>query len=508
MFERAGGVIDGVQLVSTDNTQSEKHRILVIDDNPSIHEDIRKILGMGQSSDPDLDALEAELFGTETQSAVSGLENLEIDSAYQGQEGLRMVKKAIAEGRPYMMAFTDVRMPPGWDGIETIGHIWKEDPYLQVVLCTAYSDYDWNDIISQVGERDNLLILKKPFDNIEVMQATLALTRKWTLHRDLLGQLSDLEEAVSDRTNQLQEANEALKQQMEERARVERELRLAQKLEAVGQLAAGIAHEINTPVQYIGDSVHFLRGAFEDLWEILAAWRALKPSVTQNAKSQDALEEIEELEEDADLSYLDEHVPQAFDRSLDGIERVATIVRAMKEFAHPDTREKAPADLNNALESALTVARNEYKYVAEVETRFGVVPQVMCHLGDLNQVFLNLIVNAAHAIEGKQKSAEQAHSGEMGRITLSTTHEGHEVVVAITDTGSGIPLEVQERIFDPFFTTKEVGKGTGQGLSLARTIVTEKHNGTLSFETTPGEGTTFYVRLPVGHGPAMGEMIG
>lgn len=483
----------------------EKRRILVIDDNPSIHEDIRKILTLGQSRDDELDALEAELFGA-TRKTFQRLDDIEIDSAYQGEEGLRMVERALAEGRPYVMAFTDMRMPPGWDGIETISRIWALDPELQVVLCTAYSDYDWHDVISQVGERDNLLILKKPFDNIEVMQAVFALTRKWALQRAQRSRLSDLEAAVQERTAQLQQANEELQRQMDERVRMEGELRLAQKLEAVGQLAAGIAHEINTPVQYIGDSVHFLRGAFEDLWEILAAWRSLKEKVAGVDKIADELDAIEGMEEDADLEYLETHVPQAFDRSLDGIDRVATIVRAMKEFAHPDTREKAPADLNAAIENALTVARNEYKYIAEAQAHLGAIPQVMCHLGDLNQVFLNLIVNAAHAIEDKLKDI-----GGMGRITISTAHEGDEVVIAIADSGGGIPTEIQERIFDPFFTTKEVGKGTGQGLSLARSIITEKHNGTLSFETEAGVGTTFYIRLPVrppvtGEASAMGDL--
>jgi len=187
-----------------------------------------------------------------------------------------------------------------------------------------------------------------------------------------------------------------------------------------------------------------------------------------------------------------ENAPAALADALDGVSRISRFVRAMKEFAHPDQAEKAPADLNHALESTLMIARNEDKYVAAVETDFGELPLVCCHLGDLNQVFLNLLVNAAHAI-GDVVGA----SGGKGCIRIRTRSEADWVRIEIADTGSGIPEAARERIFEPFFTTKPVGKGSGQGLAIARAIVVGKHGGTLSFETEVGKGTTFIIRIPL-----------
>jgi signal transduction histidine kinase len=195
------------------------------------------------------------------------------------------------------------------------------------------------------------------------------------------------------------------------------------------------------------------------------------------------------------VSYLDEEIPKALTQALEGVTRVATIVRAMKDFAHTGGSNKTPVDLNRALESTLTVARNELKYVADVETDFGSLPLVECHAGEVNQVFLNLLVNAAHAI------GDVVHESEArGTIRIRTRCEGDAVVIEIADTGTGIPEAVRAKIFDPFFTTKEVGRGTGQGLAIARSIVVEKHGGALTFETEAGRGTTFFIRLPIGGG--------
>jgi two-component system, NtrC family, sensor kinase len=179
------------------------------------------------------------------------------------------------------------------------------------------------------------------------------------------------------------------------------------------------------------------------------------------------------------------------ERSLDGLKRVATIVKSMKEFAHPDTAEMITVDLNHAIQSTLVIARNEYKYVADVETSFGALPPVVCYAGEINQAVLNIVVNAAHAIEDVVKGTQKR-----GSISVKTSIEGELVVVAIGDTGGGIPVAIRDRIFDPFFTTKEVGKGTGQGLAIARSVVVEKHGGELSLVSEVGKGTTFYIRLP------------
>jgi signal transduction histidine kinase len=274
--------------------------------------------------------------------------------------------------------------------------------------------------------------------------------------------------------------------------KLESELNQAQKLESVGRLAAGVAHEINTPVQFVSDSVHFLRDATQDLFGLVQKLRAVKRSVLDGAPSVEAAQEAEAAEDTADLEYLVENMPQAIDRSLDGLGRVATIVRSMKEFAHPDSKEMTTVDLNRAIDSTLTIARNEYKYVADLETDFATLPPVVCYAGSLNQVVLNIVVNAAHAISDVVRGTEQK-----GRITVRTSQDADHVVISIGDTGGGIPDAIRERIFDPFFTTKEVGKGTGQGLAIARSVVVDQHHGTLSLESVVGKGTTFFIRLPI-----------
>jgi PAS domain S-box-containing protein len=275
---------------------------------------------------------------------------------------------------------------------------------------------------------------------------------------------------------------------------LEVELNQAQKLESVGRLAAGIAHEINTPIQFIGDNTHFLQDSFNSLLAMMKKYQGLREAAETATISTSLLEEIKQAEAEADVQYLSEEVPKAIAQTLEGVDRVATIVRAMKEFAHPDTRQKSAADLNRAIMSTLTVARNELKYVADVETDLGDLPPVVCNISDLNQVFLNLLVNAAHAIREVVREGTDAK----GKIRVRTRREGNTVLIAISDTGCGIPENIRDRIFDPFFTTKGVGRGTGQGLSIARSVVVEKHGGSLTFETEPGKGTTFLVRLPIG----------
>ncbi len=467
------------------------HRVLVVDDNPAIHEDISKVLAGSTRDGGELDDLRAELFGVEAPRPVS---SFQITSAYQGREALALVEKSVSENARFAVAFIDMRMPPGWDGLETTERLWAADPYLQIVICTAYSDHTWSDIAGSLGARDGL-VLKKPFDSVEVRQMAQTLSRKWSLHQAQMERLASLDELVRRRTREVEVANEHLSREIEERQRMEGELRLAQKLEAVGQLAAGIAHEINTPIQYVGDSVHFLHRAFKDVFSLLETYRRELPD------EDEVVERIEQAEDDADLEFLREQVPKAFERVFDGTDRVATIVRAMKEFAHPqDYGEKTPADLNNALKNTVTVARNEYKYVADLQMELGEIAPVSCYISDLNQVFLNLIVNAAHAISDLGSGID-----DRGTITVRTRQDGDDVVVEIEDTGGGIPEAIQGRIFDPFFTTKEVGRGTGQGLAISRAIVVEKHGGKLDFVTEAGRGTTFFVRLHASSEPAEGE---
>ncbi len=272
----------------------------------------------------------------------------------------------------------------------------------------------------------------------------------------------------------------------------EMELRHAQKLESVGRLASGIAHEINTPIQFVGDNTRFLQDSFDGLRTLLGKYQELRDAAASDAALAEMLASVHQVEEQTDCAYLLEEIPSALSQTLDGVTRVATIVRAMKEFAHPESKEMAAADINKALQSTLTVARNELKYVADVELDLGEIPPVVCNVGDLNQVFLNLLVNAAHAIADVVKGTD-----EKGKICVRTVPEGDTVVISISDTGSGIPEAIRTKIFDPFFTTKEVGRGTGQGLAIARSVVVERHRGTLTFESEVGKGTTFHIRLPI-----------
>lgn len=277
-----------------------------------------------------------------------------------------------------------------------------------------------------------------------------------------------------------------------ERRRAEEELFQAQKLESVGRLAAGVAHEINTPIQFIGDNVHFLRDSYDSVEAVLRAAHALGDAVEEGGEIAARLRAFRDAAEDADLEYLSAEIPRAVDQTLDGVERVATIVRAMKEFAHPDHADRVGVDIRQAIASTLIVARSEIKYVADVETEFGPLPSVLCHPSAINQVFLNLLVNAAHAISERLSSRS-----ERGHIVVRTRAEDQFAVIEIQDDGCGIPDPIASKVFDQFFTTKPVGRGTGQGLALARRIVMDQHGGVLAFTSQVGVGTTFVVKLPI-----------
>jgi two-component system NtrC family sensor kinase len=292
-----------------------------------------------------------------------------------------------------------------------------------------------------------------------------------------IGIATDITQSVEDARIK-REMQARIDSQERERERLTSELRLAQKLEALGRLAAGVAHEINTPIQFISDNVSFMRDATKDLSQVITAYQG---GVAQGAT---AAEEVE-------LDYLLSELPKSMDRAQEGVRRVADIVRAMKEYSHPGSEARSPADVNRALERTIEIARSEYKHVATVELRAGTLPHVFCNIGELNQVFLNLLVNAAHAIE------KQGHDAATGRIRISSQQVGAEVILSFEDNGCGIPPEHLDKIFDPFFTTKEVGQGTGQGLAIARSIVVDRHGGSIDVESEPGKGTRISLRLPL-----------
>jgi len=275
---------------------------------------------------------------------------------------------------------------------------------------------------------------------------------------------------------------------------LEAQLIQAQKLESIGQLAAGIAHEINTPTQYVGDNTRFLQDAFKDLGQLMGKYDALHTAIKAEKVDKDILREVDEKAEEVDVDYLMAEIPVAIQQTLEGVSRIAKIVLAMKDFSHPGSLKKTSVDINRAIESTITVARSEWKYVAEMVTDFDIsLPPVPCLPGEFNQVILNMIINAAHAI------ADVVGDGasEKGIIIVGTRGDGDWVEIRISDTGTGIPEDIRPRIFDPFFTTKEVGKGTGQGLAISHSVIVEKHGGTVSFESETGKGTTFIIRLPI-----------
>jgi PAS domain S-box-containing protein len=282
-------------------------------------------------------------------------------------------------------------------------------------------------------------------------------------------------------------------QDITEQKFLEEQLHRGQKLESIGQLAAGIAHEINTPTQYVGDNTRFLRDSFNDLAKVLKKTDELLEDCRQNGVQSKVVAELEEIAKFTDTEYLIGEIPVAIEEALSGVERIGKIVQSMKDFAHPGVEDRQAADLNRAIESTITVASNEWKYVAEMVTDFDpTLPPVPCFIGEFNQVVLNMIVNAAHAI-----ADVVGHTGQKGVIKIGTKLEGDWAEIRISDTGAGIPEEIRKKIFDPFFTTKEVGKGTGQGLAISHAAIVEKHKGTIALESKVGNGTTFIIKLPL-----------
>ena len=279
-----------------------------------------------------------------------------------------------------------------------------------------------------------------------------------------------------------------------QRKLLEAQLVQAHKLEGIGQLAAGIAHEINTPIQYVGDNARFLQDSFSDLLAVLGQYEMLLTAAKAGTVDSALAGRVEESVSKRNVEYLIEEIPKAIQQSLEGIGRVAGIVRSMKEFSHPGSQKKTDIDINRAIENTITVSRNEWKYVADMVTEFDAsLPSVPCLPGEFNQVILNLIVNSAHAIADVVGNSP----ANKGRILIRTKADGDWVEISVSDTGSGIPASIQNKIFSPFFTTKEVGKGTGQGLAISRSVVVDKHGGTIRFESQEGRGTTFIIRLPL-----------
>ncbi len=405
----------------------------------------------------------------------------------------KRTEEALQESEAFLNATGQIAKVGGWtiDG-ETKKVFWTKEIYN---ITEVPNDYDPSSLekaaIAFFSAADQLILDKaiqrafehnEPYD-MEFQITTAKGNRKWTraICKPIVvdGKVVRLSGTFQDITD---------------RKSAETELTQARKLEAVGQLAAGIAHEINTPTQFVGDNVTFLQDALKQILELQGKQGLLLEAAKTGTVSYEVVEAVEAAVKEADVEYLTEEIPKAVEQSLEGVDRISKIVRAMKEFSHPGVTGMTGSDINEAIETTITVARNEWKYLAEIETELDPsLPLVPCLVSEFNQVILNLIINAAHAI----RDVVGDGSNEKGTIRVSTRRDGDWAEIRVSDTGLGISQEIRERIFEPFFTTKDVGKGSGQGLAMARSVIEKKHHGMLTFETEMEKGTTFNIRLPI-----------
>jgi signal transduction histidine kinase len=383
-------------------------------------------------------------------------EGYSIDLAEDGAQGL-----VCCQAKSYAAVIIDQTMP-GLSGLDVIRSMSEQGPLPPIIMVTGTGDERIAVEAMKLGASDYLV-------------------------KDLEGGFINVLPLVVRRA--IQERRTLL-----EKRQMEQELAQSRKMKAIGLLATGIAHEINTPTQYLGDNTRFLRDAFQHISTLLDDYEHLLEAVRNHEVTEDVLQEAEAKLRRSNIDYWTAEIPQAIQQSLDGVQHVAGIVGAMKEFSHPDAIEKKPADLNHVIENTIMLCYNEWKYVADVTTDFDEqLPLFYCQPSDINRVVLNLMVNAAHAI------GEANHRGAdgKGKITVRTRHDGPWMEIRVEDTGTGIPPEIRDRVFDLFFTTKDVGQGTGQGLAIALAIVVENYGGTIDFESEVGRGTTFIVRLPI-----------
>jgi two-component system NtrC family sensor kinase len=433
---------------------AENRKILVIDDMASIRADFAKIIG-GAADVGALAELEQNLFGST--AAARPLPRFELGFAAQGLEGIALAKEALGRGEPYAMAFVDVRMPPGLDGVETIIRLWELDPRMEIAICTAYSDYTWQQMLEKLSRPGQFLVLGKPFESTAVRQIAMALTEKWNLARAAERSHEELERLVKARTRELEDANARLAAQMNERIELERRLQHAQKLEALGRLVAGVAHEINNPLSYVLASLGHLD-------EELAGTAGGKDDAARDLR--DVLAEARA-----------------------GGKRIQQIVQDLTTFSRPDRTGVESVALEDVLRFALRMAGPSFPPETRVEEQFRPVPVVRANPGLLSQIFVNLMANAGRALSGVVEDRRRLEVG------IEPAGAG-AIQVTVRDHGVGIPEPLLANIFDPFFTTQPQGEGTGLGLYICQGIV-QRMGGEIHIESREGVGTSARVVLPL-----------
>jgi two-component system, cell cycle sensor histidine kinase and response regulator CckA len=561
--------------------QSENHRILIIDDNPSIHEDFRKILGPADAKLAEaLDADEALLFGDTADPSRAW--SFQIDSAFQGQEGLEKVRTAVAEGHPYAVAFVDVRMPPGWDGVETISRIWKEFHDLQIVICTAYSDYSWDEIAKTVGNTDQMLVLKKPFDNVEVLQMAHALSKKWQLTHMARRQMEELDALVNQRTAELRAANAQLVGEVAERTAAEEALRKSEErfskafhsspvpmviqrpdgkdcldanssfLELVGatrdavlagETAFWADEETATTIRdtlaarrIVRNLAATIRTTIGEIREVLIAAENLElgsspyhllilQDITDRVRLENELRQAQKMEAvgrlaagvahdfnniltvilgNTALQLRNPHLDEKLSSSLHQVERAAeratALTRQLLAYSRKQMIQRRPVALNEVVEQTVTMLRRIIGEHIAIDLQLASeLPPIFADPSNVDQVIMNLALNARDAMPDGGKltlTTVRVEIDESARARNPEAQLGPHICLAVKDTGSGMDVATVARIFEPFFTTKDPGKGTGMGLATVYGVL-KQHGGWLEVDSAPQRGTTVRAFFPV-----------
>lgn len=463
------------------------NRILVVDDDHEVLGAYQSILGQELR----LDAAEqgALLFGDATVTAATAVPKpYQLSCCGSGEGALARVRRAVEEVQPFAVAFLDMSMP-GMDGAETARRMWQLDPAIKIVIVTAYGNYQSEEIV-QMLQREDLFLLRKPFHAEEIRQFARALTSQWDLERER----DSLSRRLASAYEELSEVNAGLEQKVEQQARL---LIQSEKMAAIGLLAAGVAHEINNPIAFVDSNLNTLKKYAIRITELIDHYARLEHSIDQGDHDEAAaiLELIRVFKKTRKIDFVLRDMVALTEESLDGVGRVKGIVRDLKTFSRADQDEISFIDVNETLDSAINIIRNELKHKARIIRDYSDLPPIECSPRRISQVFLNLLVNAAQAIESdglvmvasRYLQDNENQAGESGRVEVS-----------VTDNGCGIEQERVAHIFDPFFTTKAVGEGIGLGLSIVYDIV-KAHEGTIRVESEPNRGSIFTVTLPVKH---------